>query len=160
MTSVSTTSERSQPTGEPRSQLFGSDYWFDPIETALREQVRGFIEQLIRNELDAVLARPRYGRRAAEAGNDQGAGVAGHRHGSRSRSLMGTFGPTEIEVPRARLRTAAGGTTEWKSEALRAYQRRTPAADALIAGCYLGGVNTRRVSQALACSRGPWARTS
>ena len=150
MTSVSTTSERSQPTGEPRSQLFGSDYWFDPIETALREQVRGFIEQLIRNELDAVLARPRYGRRAVEACDDQGAGVAGHRHGSRSRSLMGTFGPTEIEVPRARLRTAAGGTTEWKSEALRAYQRRTPAADALIAGCYLGGVNTRRVSQALA----------
>ena len=148
MTSVSTTSERSQPTGERRSQLFGSSDWFDPIETALREQVRGFIEQLIRNELDAVLARPRYGRRAAEAGDE--AGVAGHRHGSRSRSLMGTFGPTEIEVPRARLRTADGGTTEWKSEALRAYQRRTPAADALIAGCYLAGVNTRRVSQALA----------
>jgi transposase-like protein len=63
---------------------------------------------------------------------------------------MGTFGPTEIEVPRARLRTADGGTTEWKSKALRAYQRRTPAADALIASCYLGGVNTRRVSQALA----------
>jgi putative transposase len=33
---------------------------------------------------------------------------------------------------------------------LRAYQRRTLAADALIAGCYLAGTNTRRVRRALA----------
>jgi putative transposase len=32
---------------------------------------------------------------------------------------------------------------------LRAYQRRTLAADALIAGCYLTGTNTRRVRRAL-----------
>jgi transposase-like protein len=43
-----------------------------------------------------------------------------------------------------------GGTTEWKSEALRAYQRRTRAAEALIAGAYLAGVNTRRVRRAFA----------
>ena len=43
-----------------------------------------------------------------------------------------------------------GKTTEWKSQALRAYQRRTLAADALIAGCYLAGTNTRRVRRALA----------
>jgi len=43
-----------------------------------------------------------------------------------------------------------GGTTEWKSKALRAYQRRTVAADALIAGAYLAGTNTRRVRRALA----------
>jgi transposase-like protein len=53
-------------------------------------------------------------------------------------------------VPRARLNTAAGKTTEWKSQALRAYQRRTLAADALIASCYLAGTNTRRVRRALA----------
>ena len=58
---------------------------------------------------------------------------------------MGTFGKVEIEVPRARLNTADGKTTEWKSQALRAYQRRTLAADALIAGTYLAGTNTRRV---------------
>jgi transposase-like protein len=40
-------------------------------------------------------------------------------------------------------------TTEWKSRALRAYQRRTLAADALIASCYLAGTNTRRVRRAL-----------
>jgi hypothetical protein len=52
-------------------------------------------------------------------------------------------------VPRARLATAEGKTTEWKSEAVRAYQRRTVAADALIAGTYLAGTNTRRVRRAL-----------
>ncbi len=45
--------------------------------------------------------------------------------------------------------TADGKTTEWKSQLLRAYQRRTLAADALIAGCYLAGTNTRRVRRAL-----------
>jgi transposase-like protein len=39
---------------------------------------------------------------------------------------------------------------EWKSKALRAYQRRTKAADALIASTYLAGTNTRRVRRALA----------
>jgi transposase-like protein len=39
---------------------------------------------------------------------------------------------------------------EWKSKSLRAYQRRTVAADALIASAYLAGTNTRRVRRALA----------
>src|ERR1700693_5734127 len=84
------------------------------------------------------------------AGNEARADVAGHRHGSRTRSLTGTFGPIEIAVPRARLTTSEGGTTEWKSQALRAYQRRTLAADALIASTYLAGTSTRRVRRALA----------
>ena len=53
-------------------------------------------------------------------------------------------------MPRARLNSPDGKTTEWKSSALRAYQRRTVAADALIAGAYLAGTNTRRVRRALA----------
>jgi putative transposase len=63
---------------------------------------------------------------------------------------MGTFGPVEISVPRARLNTPDGKTTEWKSRILPVYQRRTKAADALIAGAYLSGTNTRRVGRALA----------
>jgi transposase-like protein len=63
--------------------------------------------------------------------------------------LLGTFGQLKVAVPRARLNTADGKTTEWKSQALRAYQRRTLAADALIASCYLAGTNTRRVRRAL-----------
>jgi hypothetical protein len=53
-------------------------------------------------------------------------------------------------VPRARLDTPDGKKTEWKSKALRAYQRRTLVADALIAGAYRAGTNTRRVRRALA----------
>ncbi len=149
MTRVTTKPLGLQPSAAGCTQLF--DDWFDPIENGLRERVRELIEEMIRSELDAVLSRPRYGRRPRPAaGGDAAAfGVAGHRHGSRRRTLTGTFGRTEIDVPRARLVTAEGQTSEWKSQALRAYQRRTLVADALIAGTYLAGTNTRRVRRAL-----------
>jgi putative transposase len=147
MMSHTTKPDSSQRTAEMAVDLF--DNWFDPIETAVRARAREFIEGLIRGELDTVLARPRYGR-SPMAGDEESADVTGHRHGSRTRSLTGTFGPIEIAVPRARLNTTDGKTTEWKSQALRAYQRRTLAADALIAGAYLAGTNTRRVRRALA----------
>jgi transposase-like protein len=147
MTKITTKPDSSQPGSERAVDLFES--WFDPIETEVRARARGFIEELIRGELDDVLARPRYQRGKKSADEGRGA-VTGHRHGSRTRSLTGTFGPIEIEVPRARLNTPEGRTTEWKSQALRAYQRRTVAADALIASCYLAGTNTRRVRRALA----------
>ena len=142
-----TTPDPLQPATEMAVDLF--DNWFDPIEAEVRTRARQFIEELIRGELDAALARPRYGR-SQMAGNEARAEVTGHRHGSRTRSLTGTFGPIEIAVPRARLATPEGGTSEWKSQALRAYQRRTLAADALIASSYLAGTNTRRVRRALA----------
>ena len=146
MTSSITKTDSSQREAAPAPQLF--DDWFDPIETEVRSRAREFIEELIRGELDEALARPRYQRskKAADAGR---AAVTGHRHGSRPRSLTGTFGPIEIEVPRARLNAPEGGTREWNSQALRAYQRRTLAADALIASTYLAGTNTRRVRRAL-----------
>jgi putative transposase len=150
MTSITTKLELSQPQTETAVHLF--DNWFDPIEAGVRARVRDFIQAMIEGELETALSRPRYGRYAKEPTGDSEAtrGAIGHRHGHRSRSLMGTFGKVEIEVPRARLNTADGKTTEWKSQALRAYQRRTLAADALIAGTYLAGTNTRRVRRALA----------
>jgi transposase-like protein len=147
MTINTTKPDSLQPTTEMAVDLF--DNWFDPIETEVRARARQFIEELIRGELDAALARPHYGR-SKMAGNEARAEVTGHRHGSRTRSLTGTFGPIEIAVPRARLTRPEGGTVEWKSQALRAYQRRTLAADALIASSYLAGTNTRRVRRALA----------
>ena len=106
--------------------------WFDPIEDGLRAKVRGFIEMLIEEELTTALSRPRYGRRpAVQEGGDATAPVTGHRHGRRTRRLTGTFGPTAIAVPRARIVGPDGTTSEWKSAGLRAYQRRTRAADAL-----------------------------
>src|SRR3954466_11648266 len=146
MTNNTTKPDSLQPATEMAVDLF--DNWFDPIETEVRARARQFIEELIRGELDTALARPRYGR-SQMASNEAKADVTGHRHGSRTRSLTGTFGPIEIAVPRARLTTSEGKTTEWKSQALRAYQRRTLAADALIASTYLAGTNTRRVRRAL-----------
>ena len=137
---------------EPETAVYLFDDWFDPIEAGLRDRVREFIHAMVEGELDLALARPRYGRRARPSSGDaeRAVGVSGHRHGHRSRSLLGTFGRVEIEVPRARLNTPDDKTTEWKSQALRAYQRRTLAADALIASTYLAGTNTRRVRRALA----------
>ena len=122
------------------------DNWFDPVEASLRVTVRGFIETMIEEELDTALSRPRYGRRLElTAADNAAAPIVGHRHGHRMRSLTGTFGPTQIAVPRARIIGEDGKTAEWKSKSLRAYQRRT----ALIAGAYLSGTNTRRVRRAL-----------
>ena len=125
------------------------DNWFDAIEDGVRDRVRGFIGTILEEELDAALSRPRYGRRKANGNEDAAALVVGCRHGHRTRTLTGTFGKTEISVPRARIKSEDGKTIEWKSKSLRAYQRRTKAADALIAGAYLAGTNTRRVRRAL-----------
>src|SRR5260221_3335322 len=147
MNKPTTKPDSPQPATELAVDLF--DNWFDPVEAEVRAGSRQFMEELIRGELDDALARARYGR-SQMAGNEAKDGVSGYRHGSRTRSLTGTFGPIEIAVPRARLTTSEGKTTEWKSQALRAYQRRTLAADALIASSYLAGTNTRRVRRALA----------
>ena len=149
MTSHSTMREQPQLETEAAAQLF--DNWFDPIEAGLRDRAREFLQAMLEGELDEVLDRSRYARRAKRSADasERMAGVPGHRHGHRPRTLLGTFGQLKIEVPRARLETPDGKTTEWKSQVLRAYQRRTLAADALIAGCYLSGTNTRRVRRAL-----------
>ncbi len=150
MTSITTKSDSSPSSAETAIRLF--DNWFDPIEAGLRDRVRGFIHAMIEGELDMALSRPRYARHAKPLGGEaEGAvGATGHRHGHRPRSLLGSFGQVEIAVPRARLNIPDGKTTEWKSKALRAYQRRTLVADALIASSYLAGTNTRRVRRALA----------
>jgi putative transposase len=148
MPDATTKRDALQPGAAEVASLFVD--WFDPIEAALRDRVRAFIETMISSELDAALARPRYARRPASTGCDGvAAEVAGHRHGRRTRTLTGTFGVTEVTVPRARLAAGDGRTVEWKSKALKAYQRRTKTADALIAGVYLAGTNTRRVRRAL-----------
>jgi putative transposase len=123
--------------------LFGGAAWFDPIEAGLRERIRGFLEELFEQELTEALGRRRYERGGSAA-------AAGHRHGKRTRRLVGSFGPVEVAVPRARLAAEGGTIREWRSAALPRYARRTRQADALIASAYLAGTNTRRVKRALA----------
>jgi transposase-like protein len=116
--------------------------WSDPIEDGVRGRVRAFIEAILEEELEAALGRARYER------TDEG--PRGWRHGHRDRQVIGTFGPETVRVPRARLAREDGATTEWRSKGLRRYQRLTKRAEALIAGAYLAGTNTRRVRRALA----------
>jgi transposase-like protein len=124
-------------TAEPA--LFAGEAWFDPLEAGLRERIRGFIEELVEQELEAALGRGRYGR----------GGTPGHRHGHRERRLTGSFGRVGIAVPRARLQAEDGTTREWRSAVLPRYARMTRQVEALIAGAYLAGTNTRRVGRAL-----------
>src|SRR5688500_4513902 len=51
----------------PPSPFAGSD-WFDPLEEAVRSQVRSFIEQLLEEELEGTLGRGRYERGASSNG--------------------------------------------------------------------------------------------
>jgi putative transposase len=126
--------------GPGEQALFAGEAWFDPIETGVRGRIRGLIEELVEQELEAALGRGRY---------ERAGGTGGHRHGHRKRHLTGSFGPVEIAVPRARLREEAGSTREWRSAVLPRYARRTRQLEALIAGAYLAGTNTRRVQRAL-----------
>jgi putative transposase len=126
--------------GPGEQALFAGEAWFDPIETGVRGRIRGLIEELVEQELEAALGRGRY---------ERVGGTSGHRHGHRRRQLTGSFGPVEIAVPRARLREEDGSTREWRSAVLPRYARRTRQLEALIAGAYLAGTNTRRVQRAL-----------
>ena len=139
-------------TTQAPSPLLGAG-WSDPLEDGVRGRVRAFIEAILEEELEAALGRGRYER------TDEG--PRGWRHGHRDRQVIGTFGPETVSVPRARLAREDGGTAEWRSKGLRRYQRLTKRAEALIAGAYLAGTNTRRVRRALAapCSTGLSART-
>src|SRR3989442_13899739 len=134
------------PAEAAEGALFLGDDWFDPLEAGVRTRIRGFIEELLEAELDTALGRDRYERPrvAKTSGGGQPVAEAGHRHGHRERQLMGTFGPGTGRVPRARLETPDGKTAEWKNATIPAYQRRTKQADALIAGAYVAGSNTRQ----------------
>ncbi len=122
-------------------ELFAGEAWFDPIEAGIRDRVRGFIEEMLEEELTAALGRNRH-ERSANTPN-------GYRNGSRERRLLGSFGPVQLSVPRARMMADGGSTQEWRSAALPRYARMTRQVEALIAGAYLAGTNTRRVKRAL-----------
>ena len=121
--------QNSTTTDADGTALFAGEAWFDPIETGIRERVRGFIQELLEQELTAILGRTRHERAAGEP--------KGYRNGTRERQLLGSFGPVELEVPRARIASADGGTQEWRSQSLPRYARMTRQVEALIAGAYL-----------------------
>jgi hypothetical protein len=68
MTNVTTKPDSSQPQTETAVHLF--DNWFDPIEAGLRDRAREFLQAMLEGELDMVLARSHYARRAKPSSGD------------------------------------------------------------------------------------------
>jgi transposase-like protein len=114
----------------------------DSIEVGVRGRIRAWIEELVEAELTAVLGTEASERRETDR--------IGYRHGHRARTLATSLGPTTFDLPRARLRDEAGGTTEWRSAMVARYQRRTPRVDEALLGVYVSGTNARRIRSALA----------
>jgi putative transposase len=110
-------------------------------EMVIRSRARSWIETIIEDELAHVLAAPPSARVDSRRG---------YRHGTRERTVTTSLGPTTIAMPRARLQQPDGSTTEWQSQAVRRYQRRTELVDEAVLGVYLSGTNTRRIKGALA----------
>jgi transposase-like protein len=114
----------------------------DTIEQVMRERVRGAIEAIVEEELEAALGAAT----SARVGEER----RGYRHGTRSRTLTTSLGAATIAMPRARLDVGDGTTREWQSQVVPRYQRRTTRVDEAVLGLYLAGANTRRVKSALA----------
>ena len=122
-------------TGTPRERTA------DSLETLMRERVRATLEGLVEEELAAALGADR----SARVGTVR----QGYRHGTRPRTLTTSLGPTTLAMPRARIH-GAGTVSEWRSQLVPRYQRRTRRVDEALLGVYLAGTNTRRIKAALA----------
>ncbi len=72
--------QNSMKTDADGTALFAGTAWFDPIEAGIRDRVRGFIQELLEQELAAALGRARHERAAGEP--------KGYRNGTRERQLL------------------------------------------------------------------------
>ena len=119
------------------ANLLVGEGWRDSIEMLVRDRIRGLIEAILEEELRDGLGRERYVRlqTASIAAVDKseglgeevsasGAPVKGHRNGRREREVTGTFGKVTIAVPRARLDSKDGTTTEWKNKTVFAQKNK------------------------------------
>jgi transposase-like protein len=112
------------------------------LEELMRERIRGTIELIVEQELEAVIG--------VVSSQRIGDKRAGYRHGHRGRTLSTSLGATTIAMPRARIEGPDRKRHEWRSQIIPRYQRRTERVDEAILGVYLSGTNTRRLRGALA----------
>jgi putative transposase len=106
----------------------------------LRRHIREALDVALAEELAAALGSDRHERTDRRCG---------YRNGSRERTLTTPDGPRVVEVPRGRIVGRDGTTQEFQSQLFPRYARRTREIDDAILGCYLGGVNSRRIRTAL-----------
>jgi transposase-like protein len=110
------------------------------IEAQLRKQIRDALEVALREELAATLASDRHERTVRRRG---------YRNGIIERTITTSDGTRAVAVPRGRIVGQDGATHEFHSQLLPRYARRTREIDEAILGCYLGGINSRRIRTAL-----------
>ena len=110
------------------------------IEAQLRQQISEAVEIALREELAATLASARHERTDRRRG---------YRNGVTARTITTSDGTRTVTIPRGRIAGRDGTTHEFHSQLLPRYARRTREIDEAILGCYLGGVNSRRIRTAL-----------
>lgn len=110
-----------------RDPFLGSE-WFDPLEDAVRQRIRGFGAGGVRAGAALGGGRSRYGRQGRAVGYQLRAGEHDHPQGAPFSTRQ------EMEL---------------RNRTIPAYKRVTKRAEMIIAGAYLAGTNTRRVRRAL-----------
>jgi transposase-like protein len=111
----------------------------DSLSEAIRDRVREAIIQIANEELTAFLGAGTYARTQSRRG---------YRNGSKSRSISTSLGRTDFPMPRAVV-FEGDHRREWQSAMMPRYSRRAREVDAALLGLYFGGVNTRKVKQAI-----------
>ncbi len=110
------------------------------IGELLRRRVLEALQTVLEEELSEVLGSGRYERSKARRG---------YRNGHETRRITTELGPQTLQVPRGRIVEDDGSTSEFRSEVVPRYARRTRKVDEAILGAYLAGANTRRIRKAL-----------
>ena len=110
------------------------------IRKLLQLRLTEAVESVLEEELADALGTERYERRSERRG---------YRNGTSSREITTSSGNRTLNVPRARVRAANGQTSEFTSQVLPRYARRTREIDEAILGTYLAGANSRRIRVAL-----------
>jgi transposase-like protein len=111
------------------------------IEKQMRRRILEAIEVVLEEELTEALGMARY-----ERGEER----RGYRNGHERRRITTAVGTEPLSVPRGRVALDDGSSSEFRSEALPRYARRTREVDEAILSAYLAGANTRRIRKALA----------
>lgn len=112
----------------------------DLLTKELQKRVNGFLQEFVIAEADSFLNALAYQRTDSRRG---------YRHGTVRRELTTSYGTTSFERPRVKVFAENGKFVEWRSSLIPRYSRRSQSIDATLLGLYFGGVNTRKVSQAL-----------
>lgn len=111
------------------------------IQRLLQRRLLEAVEVVLEEELDQALGAEWHERTE---------GRRGYRHGSEERRITTAAGTRSLSVPRGRLREPGGSMSEFRSQLLPRYARRTREIDEAILAVYLAGANSRRIRKALA----------